>query len=312
MTLNCHATRDKQDHPLGLPDLNVTRFDLDLTLPPGLALGCARFGSVNGATPNEAMVLLDLAYHRGVRVFDTAASYGQGDSERVLGRFARRYPDVCIVTKLGKIVPLKARLLQFAKPLLRALGRRSSRASGAIRASRGDRLGTRFDLAYLKDQFAGSQQRLGLARVPVVLLHSPSAEVIAAGEALAFLDAERRAGTIGLIGISVDDAAAAEAALADPRVQVIQLPLAAGDDWAGAMLPTLKACGKAVIAREIFRDADLGRSEGRAGRLFEALQRVTQAEGVTTTLIGTIRRAHLDELLTLHAALTTQGPARIE
>ena len=55
--------------------------------PPTLVLGCSRLGSA--LTPlnrRESAALIDEAFALGVRHFDTASIYGQGDSERYLGQ----------------------------------------------------------------------------------------------------------------------------------------------------------------------------------------------------------------------------------
>jgi aryl-alcohol dehydrogenase-like predicted oxidoreductase len=276
---------------------------VDSALLSDLALGCAKFGSINGISQTEALKLMRLAYNRGIRTFDTATSYGQGDSERILGIFARQYPDIYVMTKVGKVVPFKARLIQPVKALVRAVSKRSSHTSSAIQRDRGDRLRTDFNLGYLRAQFQASRHRLGMERVAVVLLHSPPANVIACGDAMAFLESERDAGTIGAIGVSVDDSAAAEAALVDPRVSVIQLPLAETDTWAIELLPRLKAAGKAVVVREIFRDARLSVQDGRSEQILRVFRRVSACDGVDTTLLGTTKLQHLNELLDLRAAI---------
>lgn len=38
----------------------------------------------------------------GVRFFDTANVYGDGESELLLGRFRKTHPDIFIATKLGR------------------------------------------------------------------------------------------------------------------------------------------------------------------------------------------------------------------
>ena len=52
-----------------------------------IGLGCSRFGSLVGGTDAQsARGLVEAALDMGVRHFDTADIYGQGDSERFLGR----------------------------------------------------------------------------------------------------------------------------------------------------------------------------------------------------------------------------------
>lgn len=68
--------------------------------PAPLVLGCMNFGK---RTPErEAARIVDLAIARGIRLFDTANAYVDGESERVLGRvLGGRRHDVHIATKVG-------------------------------------------------------------------------------------------------------------------------------------------------------------------------------------------------------------------
>lgn len=69
-----------------------------------IGLGCVTFGrEIDEAA---AHVLLDYAYARGVSFFDTAAAYGQGASERILGDWlASRRPAAGSVGIATKILP---------------------------------------------------------------------------------------------------------------------------------------------------------------------------------------------------------------
>ncbi|XXF74964.1 aldo/keto reductase [Myxococcaceae bacterium GXIMD 01537] len=68
--------------------------------PPVLTVGTMNFG---GRTPApEAERIVARALERGLRFFDTADSYGDGESERILGRALRGHRDeVGIATKVG-------------------------------------------------------------------------------------------------------------------------------------------------------------------------------------------------------------------
>jgi len=78
---------------------------------PRLGLGCwaiggkltfagfaANYGPVED---DEAVAALRRAYDMGVRLFDTAANYGTGHSEELLGEALGNRPDAVIVTKFG-------------------------------------------------------------------------------------------------------------------------------------------------------------------------------------------------------------------
>jgi len=72
-------------------------------MPPpdvsAIGLGCATFG--REIDEDASFALLDYAWERGVRHFDTAVAYGNGTSERILGRWLalRRPADPVVATK---------------------------------------------------------------------------------------------------------------------------------------------------------------------------------------------------------------------
>lgn len=90
---------------------------------PRIGLGCWAIGGPffdtqgralgwGEVSEGDALETLAAAHDGGVRLFDTAAVYGAGRSERLVGRFARSRSDVTIVTKVGlafdeetKVVP---------------------------------------------------------------------------------------------------------------------------------------------------------------------------------------------------------------
>ena len=67
---------------------------------PKISLGCVTFGREIDEAASFA--IMDHAYARGVRMFDTAAAYGGGESERIVGRWlaSRKPTDVRIATKM--------------------------------------------------------------------------------------------------------------------------------------------------------------------------------------------------------------------
>jgi aryl-alcohol dehydrogenase-like predicted oxidoreductase len=104
---------------------------------PLIALGAMNFGRRTPAA--EADRIVDRAFERGVRVFDTANAYGNGESERILGRAIRaRRGEVILATKVG-----------FAQVDRRPEGLSPARIRQALAQSL-ERLGTDYvDLYYL-------------------------------------------------------------------------------------------------------------------------------------------------------------------
>ncbi len=78
-----------------------------------IGLGCWQLGADWGEVSDaQALSILQASYDAGVRFFDTAAGYGAGRSERLLGAFRRGLPtpDIFIATKIGRKEPTEAYL----------------------------------------------------------------------------------------------------------------------------------------------------------------------------------------------------------
>ncbi|MCB0228798.1 MAG: aldo/keto reductase, partial [Anaerolineae bacterium] len=67
-------------------------------------LGCWQLGGGWGNPWDDAVAqeILGAAYDAGVRFFDTADVYGDGESELSIGRFLKTHNDVFVATKLGR------------------------------------------------------------------------------------------------------------------------------------------------------------------------------------------------------------------
>src|SRR5699024_1481860 len=69
-----------------------------------VSLGTWQLGGKWGAPFDEkdALDTLEAAYDHGVNFFDTADGYQDGMSEKVVGQFIKRHPDVHYSTKVGR------------------------------------------------------------------------------------------------------------------------------------------------------------------------------------------------------------------
>jgi aryl-alcohol dehydrogenase-like predicted oxidoreductase len=155
-----------------------------------IVLGCGNFGGIGsapelfgqGESREEACALMDAAWAAGVTVFDTAASYGGGRSERWVGEWrGERGASVTLSTKVFWSVT--------GDPADRGLSH--------------DRILRELD---------GSLARLQAERVDMYLTHEPDDETPIA-ETLGALDEVVRAGKAGAIGASNLDGAGLEHAL---------------------------------------------------------------------------------------------------
>jgi aryl-alcohol dehydrogenase-like predicted oxidoreductase len=130
----------------------------------------ADWGEVDEPT---ALATLHAAADAGVTFFDTADVYGDGRSERIVGRFLRERSDprLVVATKMGRRVPLE-------------LAR------------------------YTPEAFRGwldrSRENLGLETIPLVQLHCLPTQVYYTPEIFEALDDLVRAGVIAHYGVSVE------------------------------------------------------------------------------------------------------------
>lgn len=216
-----------------------------------LGIGCARLGSVGGLSQTEAQNLLRTALDEGVRFFDTAGIYGQGDSERFLADALAGRDDCVVVSKAGKYVAWQRQLLVPIKAVLRVSVRRSSSVRQRVSSARAKPMPTRWDASFLNRSLEGSLRRLHRERIDIFLLHSPTAEVVRSGDAISVLERARSAGKIGVVGVSVDDVHTATACLADERIRVLEIPLHPHAVEYAEVLDRAEQEGVAVIAREV-------------------------------------------------------------
>ncbi len=266
---------------------------------PVLGLGCSRIGSFGNSVPmRDIRALLLRSLELGVTLFDTADIYGQGDSEREIGRLlAARSERAFVVTKVGKSFSRKMRLLRPLKPLLKPLLARTKSGGGSVVARRDANLAHDFSAAHIIAAAEGSLRRLGVDRLDALLLHSPPASEIgmAAGGALAAL---KKAGKVLHAGISCDDLPALRAALDIPGIELLELPLDVIDGAiAEGLSEVIRQRSIGVLAREVMR-----LQPGVAPAT--ALQRAASRACVTSVILGTSNVRHLEEAV---AALAGQS-----
>ena len=159
-------------------------------------------GGFSGADYDTAPACLDLAVELGCNFFDTAAAYGRGISEQMLGALLRRHPD----RKLYVATKIAPKNMQWPP--------------GA-----GDTLDDVFPAAYLREHTYQSLENLGVSRVDLLQLHvweDRWAKDERWQEALRELKSE---GVIGAAGISVNrwEPANCLAALSTGLIDVIQV-----------------------------------------------------------------------------------------
>lgn len=203
-----------------------------------LGLGCWAIGgpwTFNGApagwsgvNDDESIAAIRHAIGLGVTLFDTAANYGAGHSERVLGRaIAGRRDQVVITTKFGYAVDEAARNVVHYDA-----AEDTSNVAGRVR-----------------DDLHASLRRLGTDYLDVYLLHVWGLEI---GRALDVREQLERLVDEGLIrayGWSTDRVDAAEQFAGGPRCSVVEQQLSVLDDGGDEMLALCARLGLASFNR---------------------------------------------------------------
>ncbi|HEU5108928.1 MAG TPA: aldo/keto reductase [Micromonosporaceae bacterium] len=159
-----------------------------------VALGCGCFGGFGaipeflglGETEQQARAVLDAAHENGITLFDTANTYGAGQSEEWIGRWLAGRPSVrdelVITTKVGTPV-------------------------GPGEGDRG------LSAAHIRSQLERSLRRMGLDHVDLYLSHEPD-PATPLDETLRTFDDLIRAGKIRHYGLANVDATEIAAVLA--------------------------------------------------------------------------------------------------
>jgi aryl-alcohol dehydrogenase-like predicted oxidoreductase len=294
-----------------------------------LGFGCARIGGIFQASDGGFEDLLRAAYEAGINFFDTADMYSQGESETLVGRaFRGRRDRVVIASKAGYVLPGRrrfiARLKPFVRPIIQRLRIRRDKLPSAMRGT----VTQDFSPAYLERAVESSLRRLRTDYLDLLQLHSPPAEVIAAGAWQTALERLQRAGKVRYYGISCDSVAAGLAALEFPIASLQFVVSLLETHGADVLLPRAREKRVACIARECLANGLLVKSaaevnltnyyatpEDRARRGTElyalraraanegrplaalALDYVTQLDGISVALVGARTKTQLLDLL---------------
>ena len=185
-----------------------------------VGLGTWQLGAEWGDVSDTAAVeVLDSARIAGVTLFDTADVYGDGRSERFIGRYLAEHPDhgITVATKMGR----------------RAAQRPENYVESNFRA-----------------WLDRSRVNLGVDTIDLVQLHCPPSGVIASDDTYEVLDRLVEEGIIAAYGVSVETCDQALDAIARPGVQNVQIiinpfrlkPLE-------RVLPAARSAGVAIFAR---------------------------------------------------------------
>ena len=185
-----------------------------------VGLGTWQLGADWGdVSESDALAVLEASAEAGVSFYDTADVYGDGRSERLVGRFVAAHPDAgfTVATKMGR---------------------------------RMDQVPANYVESNFRSWLDRSRRNLGVDTIDLVQLHCPPSEVIDADETYDVLDRLVEEGVITAYGVSVETADQALSAIARPHVASVQIILNAFRmKPLDAVLPAAREAGVGIIAR---------------------------------------------------------------
>ncbi len=257
-----------------------------------VGFGCSRIASLaTASTPAEVEATLLEGFAAGINFFDTADVYGQGDSERLLGRlFERDRERVIFCTKAGLTVGPLQGVVRLVKPIVNPALRRWRAGRTATTAARQRSERQCFDPGYLRGRIEGSLRRLRTDRIDLFLLHNPPPSMEGRAEVVELLSALHREGKLRYFGVSCSTIEDAPKWLDEPGIACVQLPLQASRlGGAEGVLKLAAACEVGVIAREALGGGALLREGGPGPALAPLLARPE----IATVLLGMTSRSHL-------------------
>jgi aryl-alcohol dehydrogenase-like predicted oxidoreductase len=167
---------------------------------------------------SDALAVLTAAVDSGVTFLDTADVYGDGRSERIIGRFLRgRSEPLFVATKMGRRV---------------------------------EQTPENYTLANFRAWTDRSRENLGMDTLDLVQLHCPPTPVYSSDEVFDGLDTLVAEGRIANYAVSVETVGEALAAIARPGVASVQIILNAfRRKPLERVLPAAAEAGVGIIAR---------------------------------------------------------------
>ncbi len=169
-----------------------------------LGFGCA---AVAGrVSRKESLLALHAAHDAGITFYDTARSYGYGQSEGIVGEFLQgRRESVVLCTKFGILPTVVSGWKQKIKPAAQL----AIRAFPGLRAMaqkqvRDQFVPNQFTPEILRISLETSLRELKTEYVDILLLHAAPATVLEQHELLDALDRLVRSGKVRMAGISAE------------------------------------------------------------------------------------------------------------
>ena len=223
---------------------------------PRLGFGCA---SLMGRTGRkDSLRALGAAWDQGVRFFDTARSYGYGESEALLGGFLRgRREQAVIATKFGILAAPQPAWKGVAKSVARTALKLVPSLHGLIQKGAAQQFEhNQFTIPVLQLSIEQSLAKLGVDCVDILFLHAAPASVLEQDDLLDAMARLVESGKVRVAGLSATPEVVALAVKqAPPQLKAMQFPCNVFDLSAATAFSSIGNPALALVANHPFGGA---------------------------------------------------------
>jgi aryl-alcohol dehydrogenase-like predicted oxidoreductase len=169
-----------------------------------LGFGCA--GLLGRAGRRDSLNALAAAWDRGITFYDTARSYGYGESEALLGEFFQMRRDkVILSTKFGILSSKPALWKRLALPAARTLLSLAPASRGMLRKRAATQFrANQFSVEVLEQSIHESLRKLRTSYIDLLFMHAAPASVLQQHDLLTALDKLVSSGKVRVAGISAE------------------------------------------------------------------------------------------------------------
>jgi aryl-alcohol dehydrogenase-like predicted oxidoreductase len=189
---------------------------------PRLGFGCASLGS--RISRRDGIAALERAFDAGVRWYDVAPSYGDGQAESLLGEFLRgRRDQVSLCTKVGILPPRPSLPKRLLRPAVRLLLAAAPGMRAQVKKRRPAAVKPPLRAAAILPGLEASLTRLGVEHVDVLALHDATPQEVVREDVLRVLEQVLASGKAGRISIASFAPSITAGLAASPVYGVVQV-----------------------------------------------------------------------------------------
>ena len=171
---------------------------------PQLGFGCSALLGRSGRS--DSLRALAAAWDEGIRFFDTARSYGYGESEALLGEFLDgRRDQAVIATKFGILAARESGWKRVAKTVARKVLAAAPSARSVLQKGAASQFNqNQFTIPVLHQSIEESLRKLHTDCVDILFLHGAPASVLEQDDLLEAMGRLVEAGKVKLAGLAAE------------------------------------------------------------------------------------------------------------